>query len=451
MLIYVLIFFEIILLISTYYCFQKSLFSPSFVFLGGFLIASICAALFQDRWGEILHWNSFFVYLIGFITFFIISLSTHIVYRRIRGNKKSKDPSNLINSIEIPKIIYLIFMIIHVMAIYFVVKRVQQTAAMYGTVGSWNECIEKYRYIVAFTTNDVARISKIGFYMITITKVGGFFWNVIFTYNILCEKRKISILALVNLIICIFCDFLGGSRTGTVIILISCIVVFYAIWSKKNINRKKLPLKYVLRICIALLLIVASFQFLGSLIGRNVDVSFTEYFAKYVGSPIKNLDIFMQGNHQLPDIWGKETFAYFINWIGNKTNNSSLIYNLDLPYIKLNGFNMGNVYTTFYMFLYDFGVIGVICCTAVMAFISQIYYELAIGNNKSRIFNIIIYSMIVPQLMLSFFSNKFYETFATYTFMERSIILAILVWLLLRYRISFSKNKIRIQRNKVII
>ena len=453
MLIYILIFIEIILLISTYYCFQKSFFSPSFVFLGGFLIASICAAFFQDKWGEILHWNSFVVYFVGFITFFITSLSIHILYRKIRdkNNKNNNIPMRVIDNIEIPKTIYLVFTVIHIMAIIFLVKRVRQTAAMYGTIGSWKECIEKYRYIVAFTTNDVARISKLAANMINITKIGGFFWNVVFIYNFLCERRKISILALTNLILCIICDFLGGSRTGTIIILISSIVVFYAIWSKKNINKKKLPFKYVFRICIILLLIVISFQFLGGLIGRNVDVSFAEYFAKYVGSPMKNLDVFMQQDHRRPEIWGKETFAYFINWVGNKTQNSSLIYNLDLPYIELNGFNMGNVYTTFYMFVYDFGLVGVIGCTAIMSAISQIYYELAIGNNKSKIFNVIIYSMIVPQLILSFFSNKFYETFATYTFIQRAIILVILIYLLLKYRVSFSNREIKIQRINTII
>lgn len=447
MLIYLLIFIELLLLVSSYYCFQKSFFSPSFVFIGGFLFASTCTIFFQDRWGGILHWNSFSILLIGFIIFFITAFCVHIIYRKAKQNNEIfKSNKNLLNSIEISNLIYISFMIIHILAIFFIIKKVKGTAIMYGTNGSWGKSIEVYRYIVAFTTKEVARIGFIGNWIINITRTLGFFWNFVFIYNYLSEKRKISILALINLILCIICEFLGGARTGIIVIVIACIVDFYIIWSKKYINKKKLPIKYVLNICIVFFIVIISFQFLGSLIGRNVDVTFAEYFAKYVGSPIKNLDIFIQKNNPLPNIWGKETFAYFINWIGGKTQNIELIYNLDLPYINLNGFNMGNVYTTFYMFIYDFGVKGVIGCTAVMAFISQIYYELVIGNKKIRVFNIIIYSMIIPQLLLSFFSNKFYETFATVSFIQRLIILRVMVWMILEHRISLNKGKIKICR-----
>ena len=159
----------------------------------------------------------------------------------------------------------------------------------------------------------------------------------------------------------------------------------------------------------------------------------------------------MQKDHILPDIWGKETFAYFINWIGNKTGDANLIYNLDLPFIKLNDFNMGNVYTTFYMFVYDFSTIGVIWCTAIMAAISQIFYELSIENKKTKIFTIIMYSMIVPQLALSFFSNKFYEAFATYTFMQKIVIILILILVVLRYRVSFKRGKIIIRKATILV
>lgn len=447
MLIYLLIFIEVLLLVSSYYCFQKSFFSPSFIFIGGFLFASVCTIFFQERWGEILHWNSFSILLIGFVIFFFTTLCVHVIYRNVkRNNQIFKDSKKILNSIEISNLIYIGFMVIHILAIFFLIKKVKGTANMYGTYGSWGESIEVYRHIVAFTKKDVARIGFIGNWMINITRCFGFFWGFVFIYNYLSEKRKISILALINLILCIICELLGGARTGIIVIIIACVVDFYVIWTQKSINKKKLPIKYVFNICMVFFIVIISFQLLGGIIGRNVDVKFAEYFAKYVGSPIKNLDIFIQKNNPLPDIWGKETFAYFINWIGTKTQNAELIYNLDLPYINLNGFNMGNVYTTFYMFVYDFGIKGVIVCTAFMAFISQLYYELVISNKKTKLFNIIIFSMIIPQLLLSFFSNKFYETFATINFVQQLILLRVMVWMTLEYRISLNKGKIKICR-----
>ena len=448
MLIFILIFIQVLLIISIYYYFNGNIFSPPFVFIFGFLIATCCASFFQNRWGIILHFNTFNVYLIGFLIFYIISVSIHLIFRTIiNKNIEIKEISDKgFKKIYIHNLVYVIFAIIHLVSILFLIYIVKSTGAMYGAGGDWSESIEKYRYIVAFTNNEVAKVGLIGNLMITITKTFGFLWAYIFIYNIFSMKKKISILALINLLLCIICDFLSGARTGMITIVIALVVDFYVLWCKKNKTTKKLPMKYIVKIAILFLLLIFSFQFLGGFIGRNIDVKFSEYFAKYIGAPIKNLDIFMQESHKFPDIFGQQTFAYLINWIGDKTNNSNLCYNLDLPYINLNGFNMGNVYTTFYMFIYDFGMWGVVYCTSVIAIISQIYFELVLTKKKSKHFDIIIYSLIIPQLILSFFSNKFFETFATIYFIKRLIILRLAILILIERRYVISRNKIIIYK-----
>ena len=86
---------------------------------------------------------------------------------------------------------------------------------------------------------------------------------------------------------------------------------------------------------------------------------------------------------------------------------------------------MGNVYTVFYPFIYDFGYVGVVVLTALMAFVCQVCYELG-RNSKNRRVSLlftIIYGTITSTLLLAFFSNKFYENIFTVEFVKRVIIL----------------------------
>lgn len=86
-------------------------------------------------------------------------------------------------------------------------------------------------------------------------------------------------------------------------------------------------------------------------------------------------------------------------------------YSLDLPFKSINGYSLGNVYTTFYPWLYDFGYSGIFVLTMVMGIISETIYLYAKiqKNNHKHLICILIYGYISSFLFLSFFSNKFYE------------------------------------------
>ncbi|MBI1696383.1 oligosaccharide repeat unit polymerase, partial [Lactobacillus crispatus] len=64
--------------------------------------------------------------------------------------------------------------------------------------------------------------------------------------------------------------------------------------------------------------------------------------------------------------------------------------------------------------LYDFGYIGVVILTGVMAIISQLIFNIArIKRKVSLSLSQIIYSYIGSFIALSFFSNKFFESINT--------------------------------------
>lgn len=101
----------------------------------------------------------------------------------------------------------------------------------------------------------------------------------------------------------------------------------------------------------------------------------------------------------------------------------------------------GNVYTTFYAYLYDFGVTGVIVLMILMGLISQVLYQKATKPSKrNRRYSInlwiIVYSYVFYSLAFSFFSNKFYEGIVSIQFIKYLVF-----WAMVRYFVERTKFK----------
>ena len=181
---------------------------------------------------------------------------------------------------------------------------------------------------------------------------------------------------------------------------------------EKRILKKPLEFKYILLLAIICTVGLFSFQFLGAAIGRTTKEEVTPwtYVSIYLGAPIQNLDVFLQKPHKLPNVFGCTTFYYQIQSYAVNHNLSNLIYDFDLPFMNYNNHNAGNVFTTFYPFIYDFGYVGVLVLTGLMALIVQTIYELMMKSIKSPFsFSRLLYLYEFPFIPLSFFSNKFYE------------------------------------------
>jgi oligosaccharide repeat unit polymerase len=188
------------------------------------------------------------------------------------------------------------------------------------------------------------------------------------------------------------------------------------------------------------------FQGLGSALGRTVQADPLQYLAVYFCGGIRNLNEYVKISHSRPDVFGKMTFPYVNNFLGNRLHNSSLIYALDLPYLSANGRNSGNIYTTFYAYIYDFGYLGVAIMPFIMGMISKILYKRAIKgaykSNKKIKISIIVYGYVFYTLAFSFFSNKFYEGIFKITFVKMC-----LIWIL----VSYILNHINIKTIKLKI
>ena len=142
-------------------------------------------------------------------------------------------------------------------------------------------------------------------------------------------------------------------------------------------------------------------------------------------------------------IFGELTFCRLINWIGSKLGDSSLVYELDLPFLSYQNYNLGNVYTTFYAFVYDFGIAGVVVLTAIMA-VACIWLYNRIKSvwimDANISFCMICYAFLVNDIVMLPFSNRFYETVFNVATIYKLVILYVVVYIVNK-NISYKVKK----------
>ena len=101
-----------------------------------------------------------------------------------------------------------------------------------------------------------------------------------------------------------------------------------------------------------------------------------------------------------------------------------------MPFQSVNGYPLGNVYTTFFSWIYDFGYGGILPFTIIMALVTQLFYRRVrfhVGSPYGVMY-VLIYSYMAYALFFSFFGNKFYGEIATSNFIKYLLFWA--VWML---------------------
>ena len=130
---------------------------------------------------------------------------------------------------------------------------------------------------------------------------------------------------------------------------------------------------------------------------------------------------------------------------------------LVLPFVDVDGFGTGNVYTIFYMFMYDGGYPLLFFYTILMALITSFSYRYVKNVRFKKYYNtinipLIIYSQIAFTVLFSFFSDRFYELIFNLEFWRKNIILVVLVWFVTRFKfITSNETVMEIKKRNFIL
>lgn len=440
------IFFLLMLFLMT--GLKQKISSPSVAFILPFAVSSFYLSFNLRRWNVNLSNVTVLVILGGCFSFLIGVVVSNYIYHlfkrvhRVKFRLKSKGRLHQ-NDILVDKRVLFIFSLFQGASLLIVFRAILRVSRKYGYSGNISRLIYGYRFLGTYTTENLS-LGSIGNLCYNFVTAAGFIWIYILFYKVV-NKKKIPLALVINTIFSIIMCLLKGGREKAMQI-IAAGLVYYLFFNraKKQTNKELSPKQFAI-VTILGLAIMGTFQMLGTVLGRTVQADFTQYIAVYLSGSIRNLDVYIRNPWGKQDVFGKMTFIRIINYLGGKLHKSNWIYPLDLPYQAANGNNSGNIYTTFYAYLYDFGYIGVAVMPFFIGFATNIFYKFAeksVKSNDGNIqFSLLIYGYWYYTLLFSYFSNKFYEMTFTITFIRNIIIWGILIYILKTFRVGNSKRE----------
>lgn len=407
--IYLLLIVMLFFVALSFYFNDFDVMSPAFLFSVSILLGVFFATIYKNRWDLNLGWQTFLVISGGTLTFLVTSFLIKMYFEKnnILGsiNKNQSGKYYFIDNWKI----YLFIAFEIFVVFYTIYTVVSLTDGEYKNV---TDSIVKFRHSNVFSKEKIL-LPRLLSYSRMAVNTAGYWFSYVFVSNWLATK-KIDFRLLMIIFISMMSSFILGGRNGMVNIMIALIASYFILINYQTGFAKNLNLKLFLKLLLVFGVLLISFESLAILIGRSSfeGTSKLDYLAVYIGAPVKNLDTFLT-EFSGPKGWqNSQTFNHVVNWLGNKLHEPSLQYVLDLPFRSIDNQTLGNVYTTFYPYVYDFGYLGVPILIFIMSSITQILYEFVKrGNSYSKVPLIrnMVYSYIVSSLLLSFFSNKFYE------------------------------------------
>ena len=383
-----------------------------------------------------MHFNTFCVLFFGCLLFTMGCWGVHII---VAPKLKKKAKRRLIGAKEtitrIDVSIWKIIIIIAVQALslYIVSRDMRAVVGRYGISGDFALIMYRFREYHLFSDKDVALSSlssNIRLFSIAVSYV----WIYIVCNNFIGKFRnKKMIPMLFSIVLGVVNCVVLGSRGEAIQLIVAAFVIFVFLQKKYNGWKSNIKFRQIVIVGIIIFGVMYGFKASGDLLGRssvsNYHTSAVDELAKYLGAEIKNLDTYLENPfNSIPDaIPGGQTFGFSLGWLSNLFGINWKISS-ELPFQRVNGISLGNVYTVFYAYIYDFGYIGLVVLTLLMSFFCQLIYEhLIVERKKTKInFRIIVNSYVLFLVAFSFFGERFF----TYV-INISMIKYLLIWKLM--------------------
>lgn len=382
--------------------------APATLFCLGFFACFSVALVYQEQWGFELHDITLFVVMGGLFSFTLAAIAADLFFQK--ASEKALPRREKPFFLPVYRISLAVFLVINILAIVTAAVSLMQMYPGQGLLGSMGA----YNNALKFESGESKSFPR---YVLTLRNITLFFGYVacyLLAQQIVCKRKKGRVLLVAIVGTTLIASMQSGARSGAV----GYIVVFFACYELIMLHRygrRHVSIKQILTVVAVCLILVAVFQASLTLLGRQGgNLSFLDYLTIYCGAQLPNLDEFLiEGVKRQGLPWGAMTFVTSYGDIGNWFGVSGLDYSLDLPFRSRMGQSMGNVYTAFYSYYYDFGFMGVAILSFLAGFASQVLFRLTIrasGRLTSSVLSI-FYAILSYNLVLSFFTNRLYESF----------------------------------------
>lgn len=437
----------IVVLVMTYIASKKEVCSPGVLFVAPFVVMCVVALMFQKEWSFELGVNTFFVVLIGNITFCIGTYIGNMVKLRNCGSNCTIDSGYDISGSK-----YILLCLFQCFCYSVKVKYIVDFAVSNGVRRSIPRALGYYNNMLKFTTEATVRFPSWLTLGLDACSMLGFVFACLLAHQIITKgyKQKTFFLILVNFVVAFIGGSTSGGRGGSVQVAISFLCAYLILYQRKNKWIKPIPVKKLIVIFIGLLFVAWMFFISMTWLGRSEALLVGRYLSNYIGAQIFNLDYLLNYTFESSVIFGQETFYPLIERLSGLLGISQWS-NFHIAYenVYAAGYNTGNVYTCFYSYVKDFGFLGVVLVPVLFGVFCQIMYRYARNTrgNEAITINLIFYSNLAYMIAFAFFADKLGSMVFTFNMAKKMVLLYVIMLYL--YNFDIKKGNI-ILRKKTI-
>ncbi|MGL4830980.1 MAG: oligosaccharide repeat unit polymerase, partial [Propionibacteriaceae bacterium] len=228
--------------------------------------------------------------------------------------------------------------------------------------------------------------------------------------------------------------FLSSDRLAIVALLLGFVACWALLWQRRR-GVEGLTRRFAIWAGLMGVVLLVAFYLVAPLIGRNRSESPLAYIALYGGGAIALLNDFLQNRPPSVPVPGLESF-YTLNL---KLHNLGLTPPLD-PYPPIHLENryqgnvqMGNVYTAYRRWLYDFGYLGAAVLQGLMALVLNVVF--CINRHlagKDRAFWMVLYAFTLYSIIFHPVDSYFTMQFVSQTFCITLVLMKLVSVVVLR-------------------
>lgn len=383
--------------------FDRNFCAPAVLMTSGFWFSSLWAWIYQDNWGGFKNPVLYKLIILGILSFCVACF----VVQKINGVSKQRVKPRRLNPITIPSIkvyLYLFFELLMAALTIYVIRRNVELSTIFNMIGDY------------YNANKYERLVYDPFYFNAIQyfNIGGvFIFGYVILNNKVCKKRN----TLTSYLVVFFgflLSLLQGTRNTFFMFIIGGGVLYGLFIGINNGWKANITIKSLIKGLFSVVLLIGIFRLSIHMTGRSSDeYTFIHLISTYIGSPLKNLELFISESRQPSSIFGGVTLMQSYNKLYGITGNADFYIPSTnfYTYRWLGSTGLGNVYTILMPLYQDFGVLGACVVMALIGALSQKQFDniKQISYNGTVDNRVLIYAYCAFSIVFSFFSNKYFE------------------------------------------
>ena len=376
--IYVLYISEFILFLVAFLLSKNDIMAPSVIMCVMFIISTTVAILAADHVKIMLGGKSCAILIAGISTFVFTEAFFRLLFQRkvthmakIRYLRELQDRP--FQAVQIQGWLVGAAIIMVLLILYW------HVAITLRTVGGFGKTLRSVQTQTVTTAGYNMSLNTLLTLCMKIVKALGYIAGFVLIQRILA-KEKGHLLSLGLLLLMIMCQvpsFLSASRGSILQFIIALLAEYNILWHQKKGWHRNMSWKFIrigiLCIAIGIPVFYYSVVWMGRTSWDSMR-SITEVINIYLGYPIYLFDWYVK-NPTDPIGFGEESLIGLRVFLRRLLGTDMVIRNPNLEEHYANGYFLGNVYTFFRRPLHDFGFIGMLIFTVLVAlFFSWLYY-----------------------------------------------------------------------------